>query len=66
MSNENYLETAREVCFNYLSKTNRMLIVNDKDDMFFHTFFNKYKVCNITLIGSVFESLPYNKRLLCY
>ena len=38
--NENYLELAREVTFNYLTKTNRLLIVNDKDDMFFHTFFD--------------------------
>lgn len=66
MNNESYLETAREVAFNYLSSTNRLLIVNDKDDMFFHTFFNKYKVCHISLIGSVFESLPFNKRFFCY
>ena len=63
--NENYLNLAKEITFNYLTKTNRLLIVNDKDDMFFHTFFVKYNVCYISLIGSVFESIPYTKRFFC-
>lgn len=62
MSQENvYLDMAVNVAFNYLTVNNKMLIVNDKDDDFFHTFFNKYKVCHISLIGSPFESLPYTK-----
>ena len=36
---ENYLDVAANVAFNYLTKTNRMLIVNDKNDSFFDTFF---------------------------
>ena len=58
---ENYTEIAREVAFNLLKKTNKLLIVNDKDDEFFTSFFNKYKVCHIALVGSVFDSMPYTK-----
>lgn len=47
---ENYNDVAVNVAFNYLKKTNRMMIVNDKDDVFFHSFFDKYKVCNICLV----------------
>lgn len=59
MNNDNYLNIISDLVFSYLIKTNYLLIVNDKDDMFFHTFFNKYKVCHIRLIGSPFESIPY-------
>ena len=58
---ENYTEIARELVFNSLKKTNKLLIVNDKDDEFFTSFYNKYKVCHICLVGSVFESIPYTK-----
>ena len=47
---ENLIEVAVNVAFNYLKKTNRMMIVNDKDDVFFHNFFDKYKVCHICLV----------------
>lgn len=57
----NYTEMAREIAFSQLKKTNKMLIVNDKDDEFFSSFYNKYKVCHISLVGSVFESIPYTK-----
>ena len=39
---ENYLDVAANVAFNYLTKTNRMLIINDKNDSFFDTFFDKF------------------------
>lgn len=58
MSTE-YLNATREVAFNYLRKTNKLLIINDKDDEFFHTFDDKYKVCNTLLIGSDYEDIPY-------
>lgn len=57
----NLHEIASEVAFSCLKKTNKMMIINDKDDVFFHTFYDKYKVCHITLVGSIFESTPYNK-----
>lgn len=60
MSQEVYMNVAVNVAFNYLTKHNRMLIVNDKEDTFFHTFFNKYKVCHILLVGSPFESIPFS------
>ncbi len=47
---ENFLELASSVAFNYLKKTNKMMIVNDKDDLFFNYFFNKYKICHISLV----------------
>lgn len=46
----NLHEIASEVAFSCLKKTNRMMIINDKDDVFFHTFYEKYKVCHITLV----------------
>lgn len=54
-----HLDAVREIAFNYLRKTNRMLLVNDKGDQFFHHFDSKYKVCNVLLIGSDYESIPY-------
>lgn len=51
---ENYNQIATTVAFNYLKKTNRLMIVNDKDDVFFHTFFNQYKICHITLVRKCF------------
>ena len=63
---EQYLNEASHIAFNFLKKTNRMMIINDKEDGFFHTFTDQYKVCHITLVGSDFESLPYQKRTLCY
>ncbi len=63
---ENYLDVAANVAFNYLTKTNRMLIINDKNDSFFDTFFDKFKVCHILLVGSDFNSVPFEKRLLSY
>lgn len=60
---EGYLDIATNVAFNYLRKTNRMMIVSDKEDSFFHTFYNKYKVCHISLVGSDFESVPFQKRI---
>lgn len=65
MNKQEYLDVIVNVAFSYLRKTNRMLIVNDKEDEFFHSFFNKYKVCNISLIGSDYESIPYNKKRIC-
>lgn len=47
---ENYADFATNVAFNYLKKTNKLMIVNDKDDMFFTNFFNKYKLCHISLV----------------
>lgn len=44
------LDILREMAFNYLRKTNRMLIINDKQDKFFHSFNNKYKVNHVLLI----------------
>lgn len=49
MSSE-YIEEAVELAFNYLRKTNKLLIINDKKDSFFHSFYNKYKVCDILLV----------------
>lgn len=63
---ESYLDVAVELAFNYLKTTNKMLIVNDKEDSFFHRFFNKYKVCHISLVGSDFDSIPYTTRIFCY
>lgn len=60
-----HVSKAVQLAFNYLRKTNRMLIVNDKDDNFFHSFFTKYKVCNISLLGSDFESIPYSRQRIC-
>lgn len=56
---ENHLDVAVNTAFNFLRKTNRMLIVNDKDDLFFHRFYDKYKVCHIALVGSDFDSVPF-------
>lgn len=53
------LDASRELAFNYLRKTNRLLIINDKDDSFFHNFNNKYKVCNTLLVGSDYEDIPW-------
>lgn len=54
----NYLNIATEIAFNYLRNTNKLLIINDKKDGFFHTFYNKYKVCDILLVGNEFDSIP--------
>lgn len=62
---DNYLDSAVDVSFSFLRKTNRMLIVNDKDDSFFHSFYSRYKVCHIALVGSDFESVPYQPRIFC-
>lgn len=56
---DNTLKAVREIAFNYLVKTNRLLIINDKDDSFFHCFDSKYKVCHSLLIGSDYEDIPY-------
>jgi len=58
MSKE-YLDATREIAFNYLRKTNRMLIINDKEDSFFHNFNDKYKVCNTLLVGSDYDDIPW-------
>jgi len=51
---ENHNNTLVNVAFNYLKKTNKMMIVNDKDDLFFNSFFNKYKICHIYLVRKCF------------
>ena len=56
---KDYLNAATEVAFNYLRKTNRLLIINDKEDNFFHTFNTKYKVCPVLLVGSDYDSTPW-------
>lgn len=56
---QKYLCAAREVAFNYLRKTNNLLIINDKEDSFFHCFNNKYKVCNTFLVGSDYGDIPW-------
>lgn len=55
-----YLKMAVESSFNYLRKTNRLLIVNDKEDAFFHAFTSKYKVCPVLLIGSEYMDIPHH------
>ena len=45
--------------FDFLRKTNRLFIGHDKGDEFLHAFIDKYKVCNITLVGSVFDDIPW-------
>ena len=52
-------EHVAQIAFNGLNKTNRLMIAYDKGDEFFHAFHDTYKVCNITLIGSVFEDIPW-------
>ena len=56
---KDYLDATREVAFNYLRKTNRLLIINDKEDSFFHNFNDKYKVCNTLLVGSDYDNIPW-------
>ncbi len=58
MSKE-YLDATREIAFNYLRKSNRMLIINDKEDAFFHNFNDRYKVCNTLLVGSDYDDIPW-------
>lgn len=56
---KDFLNATRDVAFNYLRKTNRMLIINDKEDSFFHNFNDKYKVCNTLLVGSDYDDIPW-------
>lgn len=56
---KDYLNAIREIAFNYLRKTNRLLIINDKEDSFFHNFNDRYKVCNTLLVGSDYDSIPW-------
>lgn len=58
-NNKNIYDYVSDIVFSRLLKTNRLMIINDKDDEFFHSFYNAYKVCNISLIGSVFEDIPW-------
>ena len=56
---KDYLDATKELAFNYLRKTNRLLIINDKEDAFFHNFNERYKVCNTLLIGSDYDDIPW-------
>lgn len=56
---EDIYDHIAQIAFNGLVKNNRMLIAFDKGDEFFHAFFDRYKVCNVALVGSVFEDIPW-------